>query len=256
MKLKHIYLPLFSLGLLLNLTSCDESSDSVNELELSLEERDQLTAKSLSQLSVGDTVFYVTSDNTVPTLGNLTFDANLRATIGRQLYDYVKIDKYLFTITRTSAEDIFTLFTRALDNTLTDNGTNSQLGSRLRELLHREDPIFTTAELVEISAILAPSGTSTSVADDGTLITHLDGEYTHLVTSNKLQQSRGTMAGTYFLNSNSLDIGFRRPSDAEIAKYRFITFNDDWMPYVTGRRRPLERIEAGTWSLELHNSPN
>jgi hypothetical protein len=64
------------------------------------------------------------------------------------------------------------------------------------------------------------------------------------------------MAGTYFLNSNTLDIDFRRPSTEEIAKYRFIEATNYWIPFVTERIERLASIQQGTWVLELQNSPN
>jgi hypothetical protein len=251
MNLKYIYLPLFSVSLLLHLTSCDTAE--TQEGSLTLEERDNLTAESLTQLVVGDNIGYITSTNTTPIVGNLTFDTNLQATVGDLFYDYVKVGQYLFTITVSSEEDIYTTFPIALDNTLMDNGTNAQLGSRLRELLHREEAIFTPAELTEISDILSPSGSSSSLADDGVLISHLNGKYTQLVTSNRLKQARGTMAGTYYIEATSVEIDFRKPSPEEFTNYRFIS-SADWIPYITYRIRPLQKVERGTWTLELHNS--
>lgn len=247
MKLQPIFFSLLAVSLLLNLTSCDGGKETAG-----LTETDNLTAESLDQLVIGETINYTTSDNTAPILGNLTFDSNTRATINQQFYDYAKTSQFQFTITRSSSQDIYTTFATALDNTLMDNGTNSQLGSRLRELLHRNVAVYTPDELREISSILSPSGTSTSVSAAGILVARLDDKYTHLVTSNKLTQARGTMAGTYYLNSNVTDIGFRRPVNDELVKYRFITLND-WIPYVTGKTSLVKVISRGTWTLELHN---
>lgn len=249
MKLKHICFSLFAMSLLLNLTSCDGSGqDGTTNADT-----DNLVAESLPELVVGDTINYTTSDNTAPTLGNVTFNANSRATVGKQIYDYAKTGQYTFTIARGSTEDVTTIFNTALDNTLSDNGTNSQLGSRFRDILHRDAAIFTPDELREISAILAPSGTSTSVTADGILVARLNDQYTQLVTSTKLQQFQGTMAGTYYLDSNIVDIGFRKPSNSEITNYRFIS-SRDWIPFVTGKTSLFQKIARGTWTLELQNS--
>ena len=254
MKIKCLLFPFLTTCFLIISTSCDGSRD--DESNLSLDQVNSLTANSLEELVPGDTILYTTSNNTVPILGAATFNTPLRATIGQQAYDYLKTGEFLFSITRRSEKDIFQVFEKALDNTLTDNGTNAQLGSRLRQLLRRQVAVYSIPELEEINRILLPSGTDTTVNSKGVLVTRFDDIYTHLVTSNRLTQDRGTMAGTYFLNSNTLDIDFRRPSTEEIAKYRFIEATNYWIPFVTERIERLASIQQGTWVLELQNSPN
>ncbi|MFC4992942.1 hypothetical protein [Rubritalea tangerina] len=250
MKFKHLFFALATLSSAV-LVSCDgSSSEEPNVASKDAERAESLLAEEFSQ---DDNIRFITSDNTPAQPSLLVMDGNGEATVGLSTYIYSKNGKYGFSIIRRAGASPQATLTQALDNTLTDNGTNAQLGSRLRLLLRRDNPVFSAEELSEIAGILNPSGTQFRLSSDGsTLIATVDESRSCIVTSNFGDQVRGAMAGVYSVQINGFTVTYRAPDAGELARYRFLTA-DTWIPQISGVSVPAQVIEQGTFNIELVN---
>lgn len=245
-----ILLQLATVTAFLPLVSCDGSNDG--EEDLTLEERDSLTADSLSSTEIysGDRLQWQPNDATEPKYDIVTFSAGGTASQTNNFFSYSKTGEKLFVVERTSSYTAQQRLSISLSNTLLGTSTNAQLGSRLRELIHRDDPDFTEDELKEIISILNPSGATLSLLDDGTLVTSENDTYTHLVTSSREERNNGTMGGTYYIESDAINVVFRNPTQEEMNAIRFLGA-DDWIPDIGIQFYSDERVESGNWELEL-----
>lgn len=239
------------------LTSCDGGS-STNDLTVA--ERDALTAESFEpqEISQGDQIFWNPSDNSAPIIDQVVLSSFGSVAQLGIIFEYRKTGDHTFNITTAQQTPPPQAITIALTNTLTDRA-GAVLGNRLRTLLHRDQPNFTTAELEEIRDILNPSGAQLTTTDSGDLVVTETSTYRHLVTSTNGEQFRGTMGGTYDVTANATKIEFRRPTAAERAVFRLIDENNDWIPAVgtsSDSFLPDETLEQGRWQLDLVNNNN
>lgn len=254
MNLKSIALTLITTSALSALTSCDGGGDG--EDQLTLDERDSLTAESLTPIEVssGDIITFTPGANYTATPNSITLGPAGSTTAGSTSYEYKKAGEFVFTLSESSTVAPEIALQISLVNTLTNqSGTGATLDSRLRTLLHREEANFTNAELVEIASILNPSGANLEIINDSQLIAIDTSIYYAEVTSSRGDQRRGTMGGLYYREASFYNIAFRAPTDVEKSLLRFVG-DDDLIPYVTSIFTSSEQTEDGSWDLRLVNS--
>lgn len=136
-------------------------------------------------------------------------------------------------------------------------GEPTTLSSRFRELILREEAVFTTAELEEIVGLLNPAGASLIIDPDNPLqiLSTVRRRYHFEVTSNEGDKIRGSMGGSYYAEENSFIVGFREPTGSELNTYRFLTIKHK-IPFITGISNGIQITERGTFVLDLVNRNN
>lgn len=231
--------------------SCDGGGGG-DESRTQTEIDDSVTnSLAVEEIREGDSIFFTSSANVSALVSFLALDSSSGLIeAGDIRYLYTKTAEKNFTIERVSVVDSQIRLTQALNLTLSGDAADSQLGSRIRELIHRDTPNFSPEELVELAGILTPSGANLAVTEDGTLVTLNQEKHTCLVTSTVRDQAQGSMGGTYLVRGDATELAFRKPNGEELDLYRFLSPND-WIPYVTFIFRPDEKVEEGTWSIEL-----
>lgn len=245
-KLKDIFC-IFGASLIL--VGCDGKTES--EIIDGATKADSATATVPTSVREGEVVTFFANEGD-PLLFQLVFTGNQTAQVDTGLgFFYTPLSTKSFTITLSGEISQAERFSRIVDNLL---GSNSSLASEFRELIQNKltPDAFTPAELDRLITILTISGADIRGDDVDNLTSTSFIEYNCLVTSTQGEANNGILGGVYSVEALAQKVGFRFPTSAELAEYRFLKAIS-LIPTLTGVDVNLGLIEAGTWTMELRN---
>ncbi len=231
-----------------SLYSCDSASlpnDGTDE---------DARATVLRQPANGDKIIFTNTDpKPDPFLTDITL-TGLRTVTTNISYIYKQVSNYQFNLEVALRNNNASTLDPVLINVL---GDPTPLGSRFRELIFRDEAVFTNAELLEIISFLNPSGASLFINPDDPLeiAASTNRLYLFEVRSNQGDKIRGSMGGVYYTEESSIKVAFRDPTPNEYRLFRFLTIKHK-IPYITGIRNLGQVTERGTFVMDLFNRNN
>lgn len=248
MKKLTTYLSVFAVAVSVPiLTNCD--SDMPDYLDP--DKSDALRAESEASPIAGDVITFSPELNQLPERNNIVFDGRVTSVDeGNANISYEKSGRYSFTLSIEYNPRVSLL--NALDNTI-GGDLGSPLNARIRQLIDRDEPVFSTSELEEIRDILNPSGAHIVLDESGRKLYAIDRTVYHQdITSNYLSFKRGEVTGVYRVNYTGVEIGFERATASQVNRYRNIDYND-WIPFVNEIPVDEAELERGTFDMLLIN---
>jgi hypothetical protein len=243
---------ILSLLLLVITTVFITSCDSATPLDTGID--GTKLAKALKQPANGDTIIFTNTDSKPdPFLPEIVL-TGLTTTSPNISYVYTLVSDHRFNLDVNNRNDELVSLDLAVNNVI---GEPTNLGSRFRELIFREEANFTVGELQEIIDLLNPSGASLFInPDDPTeILASSDRVYRFEIRSNEGDKLIGSMGGVYFVEESSIVVDFREPTPSELNTYRFLTINHK-IPFLTGKTNRLQVTERGNFVIDLVNRNN
>lgn len=251
MKIKNLFLAAASGLGIFALTACDTEERPAEDDPLN---NPTATAPALEAYEDGDAIQYTFVSSFSPNppfITDMTFGSGGRVASGFGLpdFEYLRSGDIDFELVGPfNAEENLQ---SALALTL---GDPSPQGTRIRQLLLRNEAVFTQAEINELLQLLNPAGGELSLNADNPLQieTASQRRYIHRITSTNADFTTGVMAGNYRVIAQGFVISFREPTPDELSQFRLLT-SQHKIPFVTNITVTNPNAEVGRWLIQLGN---